>query len=85
MADDQVEPDKKNDVTIQPAEKLEAGNYVLTAKAGIESKSGVVMEKDYTLNFMVPGEKGSVNYGLIGAVILVIAAAAFFAVKKRKK
>ncbi len=56
MADDQIEQDKKNDVVIQPTEKLEAGEYILTAKAGIESKNGTVMEKDYTLKFAVSGE-----------------------------
>lgn len=53
MADDQIEPDKKNDVVIAPADSWADGSYTLTAQAGITSKSGDVMEKDYTLSFTV--------------------------------
>lgn len=58
MADDQVEPDKKNDVVIQFPQGLSDGTYTLTAQKGITSKSGDVMEKDYTLTFQV-GEPAS--------------------------
>lgn len=51
MADDQVEPDKKNDVVIQFPQGLADGTYTLTAQKGITSKSGDVMDKDYTLTF----------------------------------
>lgn len=57
MADDQVEPDKKNDVVIGFPQGLSDGDYTLTAKSGITSKSGVVMEKDYTLSFKVGNEQ----------------------------
>ena len=57
MADDQVEPDKKNDVVIEFPQGLSDGDYTLTAKSGITSKSGVVMEKDYTLSFKVGNEQ----------------------------
>ena len=53
MADDQIEPDKKNDVVIAPADTWADGAYTLTAQAGITSKSGDVMEQDYTLTFSV--------------------------------
>lgn len=53
MADDQVEPDKKNDVLIQPASPLAEGSYTLTAQAGITSKSETVMAEDYILTFRV--------------------------------
>ena len=53
MADDQIEPDKKNDVVIAPADTWAEGAYTLTAQAGITSKSGDVMEQDYTLMFSV--------------------------------
>lgn len=53
MADDQIEPDKKNDVVIAPADTWAEGAYTLTAQAGITSKSGDVMEQDYTLTFSV--------------------------------
>ena len=55
MADDQIEPDKKNDVVIAPADTWADGAYTLTAQAGITSKSGDVMEQDYTLTFSVAG------------------------------
>ncbi len=55
MADDQIEPDKKNDVVIAPADTWAEGAYTLTAQAGITSKSGDVMEQDYTLTFSVAG------------------------------
>lgn len=56
MADDQIEPNKKNDVVIAPADVWADGSYTLTAQAGITSKSGDVMEKDYTLSFTVGGD-----------------------------
>ena len=40
MADDQVEPDKKNDVVIQFPQGLADGTYTLTAQKGVTSKSG---------------------------------------------
>lgn len=59
MADDQVEPDKKNDVVIQFPQGLADGTYTLTAKKGITSKSGDVMEKDYTLTFQAGGAQAA--------------------------
>ncbi len=59
MADDQVEPDKKNDVVIQFPQGLSDGTYTLTAKKGITSKSGDVMEKDYTLTFQAGGAQAA--------------------------
>lgn len=56
LADDQVEPDKKNDVVIRFPEGLEDGTYILTAQAGITAKSGDVLSEDYTLNFTVGAE-----------------------------
>lgn len=53
MADDQVEPDKKNDVVIQLPSEMAEGSYTVVAKSGITSKSGEVMKNDYTLTFTV--------------------------------
>lgn len=53
LADDQVEPDKRNDMTVEFAQPLEAGAYTLTAQAGITSKSGDTLAQDYVLNFTV--------------------------------
>ena len=56
IADDQVEPEKKNDVIIMPAEALPEGEYILTALSGITAKSGAVMEEDYVLSFTVSAD-----------------------------
>lgn len=53
LADDQVEPGKKNDVVIQFPDGLAEGDYTLTAKSGITAKSGDVLTEDYTLDFTV--------------------------------
>lgn len=57
LADDQIEPDKKNDVVIQLPQDLADGSYTLTAAAGVTSKSGETMKEDYTLQFTV-GQAG---------------------------
>lgn len=57
MADDQVEPDKKNDVVIRLPQGLADGAYTLTAQKGITSKSGDVMESDFVLTFQVGGNQ----------------------------
>lgn len=59
LCDDQIEPEKKNDMIINPVAALAAGDYVLTIKAGVTSKSEVVMDKDYVLKFTVAGEENS--------------------------
>ena len=53
LADDQIEPNKKNDMVIGFAEPLAGGTYTLTAQAGITSKSGDVLAEDYVLEFTV--------------------------------
>lgn len=55
LADDQIEPEKKNDITVTPKAPLAPGSYVLTAKAGITSKSSDVLAQDYLLTFTVEG------------------------------
>lgn len=56
LCDDQIEPEKKNNIEITFTEPLTAGSYTLTAQAGITSKSGAVMAKDYVLTFTVSGD-----------------------------
>ena len=53
LADDQVEPDKKNDMVITFDQPLQEGEYTLTAQAGITSKSGDTLAEDYVLHFNV--------------------------------
>jgi len=59
LADDQVEPDKKNDMVITFEEPLAAGDYTLTAQAGITSKSGDVLAEDYVLHFSVAADQAA--------------------------
>ncbi len=56
MADDQVEPEKKNDVVIRFPQPLADGSYTVTAMAGITSKSGDKTESDYVLSFEVKSQ-----------------------------
>ncbi|MBQ2697649.1 MAG: Ig-like domain-containing protein, partial [Clostridia bacterium] len=56
LADDQIEPDKRNDIVITPAAPLAEGSYTLTAAAGITSKSGVSTAEDYVLSFTAAAE-----------------------------
>ena len=53
MADDQIQPDQKENVVIQLPQDLADGSYTLTAAAGVTSKSGEAMKEDYTLTFTV--------------------------------
>ena len=53
LADDQVEPSKKNDMVIGFAQPLAEGTYTLTVKAGVEAKSGDKLAEDYVLTFTV--------------------------------
>ena len=53
LCDDQIEPEKKNDMVIAPAQALAEGTYTLTVQAGVTSKSKVVMAEDYVLSFTV--------------------------------
>ncbi len=61
LADDQVEPDKKNDMVIKFNEPLKEGAYTLTAKAGITSKSGDTLAEDYLLHFTVASQEQSAS------------------------
>ena len=88
LADDQVEPDKRNDMVFQFEKPLAAGTYKVIAKAGITSTSGDSLAEDYVLNFTVKGAaaSGSTNAVpiIIGAVV-IIAVIAGVLVARRKK
>ena len=56
LADDQVEPSKKNDMVISFAQPLAEGTYTLTVKAGVEAKSGDTLAEDYVLTFTVAAQ-----------------------------
>lgn len=61
LADDQVEPDKKNDMVITFDQPLQAGDYTLIAQAGITSKSGDSLAEDYVLHFSVVAQEQSAS------------------------
>jgi len=56
MADDQIEPDKNQDVMLKPTQDLKAGTaYQVTIAPQIQSKSGVSLGKEAVLNFTTVG------------------------------
>ena len=61
LADDQVEPDKKNDMVIVFNQPLQEGAYTLTAQAGITSKSDDSLAEDYVLHFTVAPRESSAS------------------------
>lgn len=75
LADDQVEPDKRNDIVVEFAQPLEAGSYTLTAKAGITSKSGDALAQDYVLNFTANAADSSQSAASAGSASSAAASA----------
>lgn len=57
LVDDQVEPDKKNNIVVSFDTAPVAGAYTLTAQAGITSKSGDVLAEDYVLEFTIAADQ----------------------------
>jgi methionine-rich copper-binding protein CopC len=52
MADDQVEPEKKNDVVLKPLQSLQPGTeYVVKISPELQSKSGVTLESQVSVVF----------------------------------
>ena len=52
MADDQMEPEKKQIIVVSPATKLSPGTqYILKILPGLTSKSGVTMGQTVSINF----------------------------------
>ncbi len=52
MADDQIEPEKREEVILIPKEELTPDTvYTITVAAGLESKSNTVLEQDLKLTF----------------------------------
>lgn len=60
MADDQMEPDKNQEVLIKPSQDLKPGTaYKVTVASEIQSKSGVSLGKETVLNFITAGTNPS--------------------------
>jgi hypothetical protein len=58
MADDQVEPEKRRDISIKPTSSLKAGtSYSVLVSKDILSKSGDTMSDSYTLTFTTAADK----------------------------
>lgn len=52
MADDQIEPEKKNDVVLKPLQSLQPGTeYVVRISPELQSKSGVTLESQVSVAF----------------------------------
>lgn len=77
MADDQIEPDKKNDVILVPKEELKEGTtYTVKVSPQLQSKSGVSIEDELNLTFTTLGgskntESGNKNIMPILGVLLI--------------
>lgn len=53
MADDQVEPEKKNDVSLKPLQDLKHNTaYTVKVSSALKSKSGVTLAGDLTFTFI---------------------------------
>ncbi|KAF1085304.1 hypothetical protein SPSYN_01440 [Sporotomaculum syntrophicum] len=56
MADDQVEPEKKRDVVLKPAQALTPGTgYTIKVASSLTSKSGVTLGRDVHIAFTTAG------------------------------
>ncbi|HHX73930.1 MAG TPA: Ig-like domain-containing protein [Firmicutes bacterium] len=52
MADDQIEPEKRNDIIVKPQAKLQAGTtYTVVVAAGLTAKNGTVLAEDIRVAF----------------------------------
>jgi hypothetical protein len=87
MADDQIEPDKKRDVIIQPSSPLaHSVTYELLISKGVQSKSGDSTQSDIRISFATAAE-GLPAWPFIagGAVLAAGVAAALIIILTRRK
>lgn len=60
MADDQIEPEKKRDISVKPLHDLKPGtSYKLKISQELRSKSGVCLEKPVSITFVTKGRPSS--------------------------
>lgn len=60
MADDQIEFDKRRNVTVKPLQELESGTtYTLKVAPQLEAKSGATLNQEATVTFTTAGTKAS--------------------------
>lgn len=70
MADDQMEPEKKQIIVVSPATKLSPGTqYILKILPGLTSKSGVTLGQTVSINFYTEKTAGKESPGGSGKVV----------------
>ncbi|AHF08465.1 Ig-like domain-containing protein [Desulfitobacterium metallireducens] len=94
MADDQIEPEKNQEVILKPLQDLKPGTaYKVTIAPELKSKSGVSLEKETIINFVTmgtnpsPGEKtnqGNSSQGILIGIVVILGLAIGFTLYKRK-
>lgn len=100
-ADDQIERDKRQEISIKPISPLEAGeSYTVTISKDFSSKSGAALADQYILTFKTAEDTSNSdnttsdkadlaaeksNKGLIGIGVLIVAAIIVFIVFKKRK
>jgi len=98
IADDQIERDLRNDISVKPVDKLsEAKQYTLTISDKVKAKSGETLGTNHKITFTTVGSRavptaagtGSTAAGvqpldwLLVAAVVVIGAGALFWFRKR--
>lgn len=85
MADDQMEPEKKNDVIIVPKQSLAGGEtYTIVISPELTGKNGLKMDKETKISISTVAEKGS-SFILPIAFVAVILVGGFIYYKNQKK
>lgn len=86
MADDQVQPEGKRTITIQPREPLQKGRqYKLTISKELTAKNGNSLGEDITITFTTEGYVAYGWYAALGAAVILIIAVIMIARAKNAK
>ena len=85
MADDQMEPEGKNDAIIVPRQPLAEGEtYTVAISQELSAKNGAKLEKATKVSFSTVGQKESV-LGIPLAIVVVILIGGYLFFKNKKK
>lgn len=94
MADDQIEPDKNQEVILKPLQDLKPGTaYKVTIAPELKSKSGVSLEKETNVNFVTMGtnpspvektNQGNSSQGILIGIAVILVLVIGFTLYKRK-
>lgn len=89
--DDQLEPEKKNDIIIKPEALQEGEQYTITISPDLQAKSGDKLDKEIKYTFSTVGfaseaggNSSSSSLWIYIVVIIVVVVAAFLFLKGRK-